>query len=72
MSIYPYSLEIGRMLAKDRANASRAEMMFDRYTALPLEQEREAFVLALVAELLVNHTRLSGFESARTIMPQAG
>ncbi len=60
MDINPYACVIETVLANDRANTSKAEMIFDRYTALPSKAEREAFVLALVAELLVRRARLAG------------
>lgn len=59
MNLYPYGYEIDAVLANDRASGSKAEAIFDRYTALPSETEREAFVLALVAELLVSRARMS-------------
>ncbi len=60
MRIYPYGHVIETTLGGDRANSSKAEAIFDRYAALPSKEEREAFVLALIAELLVSHARLSG------------
>ena len=58
MGIHLCGCDIEKVLANDRANSSKAEVIFDRYTALPSKAEREAFVLALVAELLTSRTRL--------------
>ncbi|HJS84279.1 MAG TPA: hypothetical protein VJ779_02335 [Acetobacteraceae bacterium] len=60
MHIHPYGCEIELILANNRVNSSKAELIFERYTALPSKMEREAFVLALIAELLVNRARLTG------------
>ncbi len=64
MSIHPYGWAIGAVLADDQTNCSKVEAIFGRYTALCSNTEREAFVLALIAELLVSRARLN--ETART------
>jgi hypothetical protein len=59
MNIYPYGHEIEKVLGNDRANSSKVDVIFDRYTSLQSPSERDAFVLALVAGLLTIRARLS-------------
>jgi hypothetical protein len=57
MNIQPYGNEIAITVNDSRANASKVQLLFDRYTSLGGAREKEAFVLALIGELMVTHAR---------------
>jgi len=52
MNLYPHTETIATALNDGRANAEKTQILFDHYTALSRPQQ-EAFVLALIGELMV-------------------
>lgn len=52
-TVAPYAQDVAAILAAERTASNKAQMLLDRFTALPSAAEREAFVLALAGEVLV-------------------
>jgi hypothetical protein len=64
IAMYPYSNEISSVLSTSVSAARKAEAIFASYSALQ-DPEQEAFVVALIGELLVTQARLSAIRHSR-------
>jgi hypothetical protein len=57
MILSTYSRRIDEVLSSRERNAPQADVLFDQYTTLISEDEREAFVAALIHRILLETAR---------------
>jgi len=57
MALSIYSRRIDKILDSRERNATVADMLFDEYTILGENADREAFVAALIHRMLMERTR---------------
>lgn len=70
MSDNPCIAAVARILRSNEPLGALATILFDHYSALSLDNERSAFTIALIGELLVYHARQS--ETAPSKVSEGG
>lgn len=72
MNLYPHTETISIALNDSRAASAKVRVLFDQYAALP-KTSKDAFVLALIGELMVARARSSAPVSlAGNVRPTGG